>query len=115
MPRRAASPTPSDGEVDIAGHLFDVSDNGSDAGQDVGGIDFDMDGILNGHEEGQEDEDGDEAFIALKQAASFRKSSNIKGKSVKRGGGFQAMGKSLDTTRPWFLLLEILTFWVSQV
>ncbi|OHF02278.1 DEAD/DEAH box helicase [Colletotrichum orchidophilum] len=99
MPRRAASPTPSDGEVDIADHLFDASDNGSDAGQDVGGIDFDMDGILNGHEEGQEDEDGDEAFIALKQAASFRKSSNLKGKSVKRGGGFQAMGLNAGLLR----------------
>jgi ATP-dependent RNA helicase DDX54/DBP10 len=37
-------------------------------------------------------DDGDEAFIAAQQAASNRKASNLKGKSVKKGGGFQAMG-----------------------
>ena len=34
----------------------------------------------------------DEDFIAAQQAASNRKSSNLKGRSVKKGGGFQAMG-----------------------
>lgn len=94
MPRRAASPAPSEGEVDIADSLFatNASDNGSDGGQETGGFDFDMDGIMNGNEGGQDDDDGDEAFIALQQAASFRKASNLKGKSVKKGGGFQAMG-----------------------
>lgn len=95
MPRRAASPAPSEGEVDIADSLFamNADDNGSDDGQDAG-IDFDVDGILNGNDQGDGDDDGDEAFIALQQAASFRKSTNLKGKSVKKGGGFQAMGKS---------------------
>lgn len=37
----------------------------------------------------------DEAFIALQQAAAFRKNANLKGKTVKKGGGFQAMGKTL--------------------
>ena len=34
----------------------------------------------------------DEDFIALAQASSNRKASNLKGRSVKKGGGFQAMG-----------------------
>ncbi|KAL0944656.1 ATP-dependent RNA helicase DBP10 [Colletotrichum truncatum] len=99
MPRRAVSPTPSDGEVDIADSLFNTNadDSGSEGGQDAG-FDFDVDGILNGDTEEAED-DGDEAFIALKQAASFRKSSNLKGKSVKKGGGFQAMGLNANLLR----------------
>ncbi|OLN81007.1 ATP-dependent RNA helicase DBP10 [Colletotrichum chlorophyti] len=100
MPRRAASPAPSDGEVDIADSLFatNADDSGSDAGQDAG-LDFDMDGIMNGEGEDNADEDGDEAFIALKQAASFRKTGNLKGKSVKKGGGFQAMGLNANLLR----------------
>lgn len=39
------------------------------------------------------DVDGDdESFIAAQQAASNRKASNLKGRTVKKGGGFQAMG-----------------------
>ncbi|CAK7228153.1 ATP-dependent RNA helicase dbp10 [Sporothrix bragantina] len=39
------------------------------------------------------DDDEDEAYIALQQAAAFRKSSNLKGGSASvKGGGFQAMG-----------------------
>lgn len=39
------------------------------------------------------DEDGDDdSFIAARQAASNRKASNLKGRTVKKGGGFQAMG-----------------------
>lgn len=34
----------------------------------------------------------DESFIAAQQAASNRKSSNLKGRTVRKGGGFQAMG-----------------------
>ncbi|KAJ3508794.1 hypothetical protein NM208_g15770 [Fusarium decemcellulare] len=91
MPKRGASPTPSEGEVDILGSLYpgegdtDNVGNGADSG-----LDFDFDGLLNGPEPGNDD--GDEAFIALQQAASFRKASNLKGRTVKKGGGFQAMG-----------------------
>ncbi|KAK1996717.1 DEAD/DEAH box helicase [Colletotrichum falcatum] len=101
MPRRAASPAPSEGEVDIADSLFaaNASDNGSDDGENSPDFDFDVDGILNGNEGGQAEDDGDEAFIALQQAASFRKSSNLKGKSVKKGGGFQAMGLNANLLR----------------
>ncbi|CAI0655248.1 unnamed protein product, partial [Colletotrichum noveboracense] len=98
MLRRAVSPTPSDGEVDIADALFNTNadDSGSEGGQDAG---FDFDGILNGGGEEEGEEDGDAAFIALQQAASFRKSSNLKGKSVKKGGGFQAMGLNANLLR----------------
>ncbi len=40
-----------------------------------------------------DDAEEDEAYIALQQAAAFRKSSNIKGTSVVKGGGFQQMGE----------------------
>lgn len=87
--RRGASPAPSEPEVDILGSLYPGDDDGSD--QDASAAqDVDFDGILNGPEGA--DEDGDAAFIALQQAASYRKASNLKGRTVKKGGGFQAMG-----------------------
>lgn len=91
MAPRAASPALSENEVDIGASLFtddvDQSRPGKTADQD--GFGFDAEGLF---DEGGEGADDDEAFIALQQAASFRKGSNIKGKSVKKGGGFQAMG-----------------------
>jgi ATP-dependent RNA helicase DDX54/DBP10 len=92
--QRAPSPARSDAEVDIAGALFDGSDASGDdqlnSARDTADLDFD--GFLNAGEDGGDNDGGDEAFIALQQAASFRKSSNLKGKTVKKGGGFQAMG-----------------------
>lgn len=88
MPQRVASPAPSEPEVDILGSLYpgdDASDGHVATTQDV-----DFDDILNGPEDA--DDDGDEAFIALRQAASYRKTKDLKGKTVKKGGGFQAMG-----------------------
>ncbi|KAF4967565.1 hypothetical protein FZEAL_10520 [Fusarium zealandicum] len=91
MPPRGVSPTPSDGEVDILGSLYPGEGDAVDGGHGGdSGLDFDFDGLLNGPEPGNDD--GDEAFIALQQAASFRKASNLKGRTVKKGGGFQAMG-----------------------
>lgn len=93
MPHRASSPAVSENEFDITKSLFqdDVDgdgedfapSSGNDAGWDAGGI-LDL-GV-------ESDGDGDEAFIAAQQAASNRKNSNLKGKSVKKGGGFQSMG-----------------------
>ncbi len=79
--------------MDIFGSIYpgDDSTSGKQKGAADADADFDFDGLMNGR--GQDDDDGDEAFIALKQAASFRKSSNLKGRTVKKGGGFQAMGK----------------------
>ena len=91
MAPRAISPTVSENEVDIGASLFtdDVVQTKPTKTTDQDGFSFDADGLFN---EGEEGADDDEAFIALQQAASFRKSSNLKGKSVKKGGGFQAMG-----------------------
>lgn len=92
--QRAPSPARSEAEVDIAGALFEGSDASGDEQQNgpPESGDFDFDGFLNAGGDDAEDDGGDEAFIALQQAASFRKSSNLKGKTVKKGGGFQAMG-----------------------
>ena len=92
MPHRATSPAVSENEFDITNSLFrdhDDSDNERPQNKDLGTLD--AGGILDLALES--DEDGDEAFIKAQQAASNRKSSNVKGKSVKKGGGFQAMGK----------------------
>ncbi|XDG09486.1 hypothetical protein ABKA04_009101 [Annulohypoxylon sp. FPYF3050] len=97
MPTRAVSPAQSENEVDILGSLFTDNVNTSgksnkNAAQDDLGFDF-----LEGDSDGEDE--GDEAFIALKQAASFRKTTNLKGKSVKKGGGFQAMGLNANLLR----------------
>jgi hypothetical protein len=95
MPHRAGSPAVSENEFDIANSLFkdDVDAEDDDFGfptsKDLGNLD--AGGILDLGVES--DGDGDEEFIAAQQAASNRKASNVKGKSVKKGGGFQAMGR----------------------
>ncbi|KAK2613609.1 hypothetical protein N8I77_000513 [Diaporthe amygdali] len=82
MPR-AASPTPSDGEVDIFDSLYtDDVNSKQQASADVG---FDFLDDAN-------QDDGDEAFIALKQAASYRKAANQTKGTGQKGGGFQSMG-----------------------
>ncbi|KXJ92176.1 P-loop containing nucleoside triphosphate hydrolase protein [Microdochium bolleyi] len=86
MPR-ATSPAASEHEVDILGDLFANDHSGAADGFDAGDI---LDG---------DDSEGDAAFIALKQSASFRKNANVKGKSVKKGGGFQSMGLSSNLLR----------------
>ncbi|KAK6196821.1 DNA mismatch repair protein Mlh1 [Pestalotiopsis sp. IQ-011] len=102
MPRpRAVSPAQSEAEVDILGSLFtDGADDDKTSFQPShakDGFGFDAGGILD--DEDGDDADGDEAFIALKQAASFRKNANVKGNSVKKGGGFQAMGLNSNMLR----------------
>lgn len=98
MAPRAVSPAASENEVDILGSLF-ADDSGLangkiETGGAQDGFGFDA-GELIDAQDGEED-DGDAAFIALKQAASFRKAGNLKGKTVKKGGGFQAMGSSMQ-------------------
>ncbi|KAF2743122.1 ATP-dependent RNA helicase dbp10 [Sporormia fimetaria CBS 119925] len=84
MAPRASSPALSESGFDISNALFgtddvDVPMNGG--GDDLG-VDLDL-GV---------DGSDDEAFIAARQAASNRKTSNLKGNTGKKGGGFQAMG-----------------------
>ncbi|RDW69326.1 ATP-dependent RNA helicase dbp10 [Coleophoma cylindrospora] len=92
MPHRAASPALSENDFDITRSLFQDDDAGADDdfratnSKDLGSLD--AGGILDLDSDG----DGDEAFIKAQMAASNRKASNVKGKSVKKGGGFQAMG-----------------------
>jgi len=94
MPHRAVSPTASENDFDITKSLFQDDANVEDEDfkfpttKDVGILD--AGGILDG------DSDGDDAFIAAEQAASNRKGSNLKGKTVKKGGGFQAMGMKVS-------------------
>jgi ATP-dependent RNA helicase DDX54/DBP10 len=86
MAPRASSPALSENEFDITSALFGEEASGQ---EENSGLDFGLD--LGGESEHGSD---DEAFIAATQAASNRKNSNVKGKSVKKGGGFQAMGLS---------------------
>lgn len=106
MKRRAASPTPSENEVDITGALFnddsDFENNSSKHHTKKGavtnsGLDLDFNDLLGNGDNAlpsfnDEGDDGDEAYIASLTRGAQRKSSNVQGKSVKKGGGFQAMG-----------------------
>ncbi|CAD6576283.1 MAG: ATP-dependent RNA helicase dbp10 [Alectoria sarmentosa] len=99
MSHRAPSPAVSENEVDITGTLFE---GGSSAGSDDDGKTQHPDRKARMLEprdmpdlEGDFSSD-DAGFIAETQAASNRKASNIKGRSVKKGGGFQAMGLSAN-------------------
>lgn len=84
MAPRASSPAVSENEFDIFDALA-----GGDAAEHETGLAADL-----GVDLGLDSDDGsdDEAFIAAKQAAANRKTTNAQGKSVKKGGGFQAMG-----------------------
>lgn len=89
MPHRAASPAASENDFDITKSLFNEDVDDFAPSKALGTLD--AGGILDLESDG----DGDEAFIAAQQAASNRKASNVKGKSVKKGGGFQAMGMNI--------------------
>lgn len=111
MPHRASSPAVSENDFDITKSLFEGnldSDNEdftpAKSSKDVGTLD--AGGILDLGLES--DGDGDEAFIAAQQAASNRKATNVKGRSVKKGGGFQAMGTHCPSFRSIEHLLIII-------
>ncbi|KIW64717.1 hypothetical protein PV04_09632 [Phialophora macrospora] len=85
MSFRSGSPTRSENEFDIGSALYGGDD----------GLSGDRNGQLQGHDlDVMADDSGldDEAIIAAQQAASNRKGTNLKGRTVKKGGGFQAMG-----------------------
>lgn len=91
MKRRAPSPTPSENEVDIAGALFAEESDDDTAKIAAPAADLDFGDLLNAGDD-SDNEDGDAEFIASRQRSSNRKASNLQGKTVKKGGGFQAMG-----------------------
>ncbi len=94
MSHRAPSPAGSVTEVDISKALFDDSDtSGSENAAHAQHPDrkarMQAVGSMPDIEDSSSD---DEGFIAETQAAANRKAANLKGKSVKKGGAFQAMG-----------------------
>ncbi len=95
MPHRAPSPAASENEIDISRVLFnDGSSAGSDDEAGLQHPDRKARMLRRGEIpdlEGDYSSD-DAGFIAETQAASNRKAANVKGRSVKKGGGFQAMG-----------------------
>lgn len=93
MPHRAISPAWSENELDISRFLADNGNlSNSEDDRPIQQLDRKS---MTAHARGlldSESDSDDAAFIAETQAASHRKASNIKGRSVKKGGGFQAMG-----------------------
>ncbi|KAI4096882.1 MAG: hypothetical protein LQ344_000682 [Seirophora lacunosa] len=95
MPHRAVSPAVSEAGVDIADALFDRDAlSGSEDGDARQHPDRKNAMLAAGDmpDLGNDGSSDDADFIADAQATSNRKGSNLKGKTVKKGGGFQAMG-----------------------
>ncbi|PYI23708.1 DEAD-domain-containing protein [Aspergillus japonicus CBS 114.51] len=100
MAPRAASPALSENEFDITNALFQ-HDSDSEIEQvphkkakrqpPKAAAPQQLDFLGGTHDDNDDGED-DEAFIAERQASANRKGSNLKGRTVKKGGGFQAMG-----------------------
>ncbi|KAJ5559149.1 hypothetical protein N7535_008987 [Penicillium sp. DV-2018c] len=93
MAGRADSPEESENEFDITTALLENDSDSDDSGKppfkkklQKPDTNQDLD-FLN-------EDDGDAAFIANTQASANRKAANLKGRTVKKGGGFQAMGLS---------------------
>jgi ATP-dependent RNA helicase DDX54/DBP10 len=94
MKRKRPSPPVSENEFDISGAIAQAGELGyvNDHRHYDKKSSRLEDGDIHGFGNLTSEEDEDEAFIAAQQAASNRKSSNLKGRTVKKGGGFQAMG-----------------------
>ncbi|PGH13631.1 ATP-dependent RNA helicase DBP10 [Polytolypa hystricis UAMH7299] len=96
MSRRAASPAASENEFDISKLLFkeddrsDIERPSKKRKAPQPSLNLDVMG------DDDDDADGDGAFIAAQQVSANRKASNLKGRTVKKGGGFQAMGLSAN-------------------
>ena len=86
MPHRAASPAVSENDIDISGALFGAEDTATAESNKV------PTNFENLNLEIDENDDEDASFIASLQAASNRKASTLKGRTVKKGGAFQSMG-----------------------
>lgn len=96
MPRRVPSPAPSENEFDIGASLFSNHDRRSNGSEDKGDGGAEGTGWLTSGNDlnvmSSDSGEDDEAIIAKQMAASNRKSTNLKGRTVKKGGGFQVMG-----------------------
>ncbi|KAF1989271.1 ATP-dependent RNA helicase dbp10 [Aulographum hederae CBS 113979] len=91
MPHRTASPAASENGFDLTNALFDDPSDALPPRRFLAGQEPDLGEELNGVDD-NEDDDEDEAFIEAAQAALNRKTGNLKGKTAKKGGGFQSMG-----------------------
>lgn len=92
MMLRHGSPAASENELDISNTLLAGAEDDSETDDSqLPGATI-RHGALVADEPAKDDESDDEGFIAAQQTASNRKASNLKGRTVKKGGGFQAMG-----------------------
>ena len=91
MPTRVAPPVASEHDLDIAASLFspDELQNTRHAAELPSSKKKVSQQLIPGLEDSESD---DAAYIASSLVAANRKASNVKGNSVKKGGGFQAMG-----------------------
>ncbi|KAK5044770.1 ATP-dependent RNA helicase dbp10 [Exophiala bonariae] len=89
MAPRRPSPTPSENEVDIGASLFGNNAGSESDRSEAGQANIPNDDLDVMAEGSGED---DEAIIAAQLVASNRKSSNLKGRTVKKGGAFQSIG-----------------------
>ncbi|KAF8545384.1 ATP-dependent RNA helicase dbp10 [Trichophaea hybrida] len=100
MAPRASSPAGSEFELDISNVLADSQflseDDGAPPIRSSNARELlNVDDILEGSgNDGSGDDD--ETFITVQQAARNRKSATVKGKTTKKGGGFQAMGLGVN-------------------
>ena len=94
MPARLSSPARSENEFDISNELFgdDASEPAHDSVVEHDRFARYLDnGVIPDIMAEFSDMD-DEAAIAQQQTVANRKASNLKGRTVKKGGGFQALG-----------------------
>ncbi|ETN42007.1 uncharacterized protein HMPREF1541_03946 [Cyphellophora europaea CBS 101466] len=96
MAPRRRSPSPSENEADIGRSLFTNHDRHADISDDEGGSSAGETNTPLAYNDlnvmADDSGEDDEVFIAKQLAASNRKAGNLKGRTVKKGGGFQAMG-----------------------
>jgi ATP-dependent RNA helicase DDX54/DBP10 len=98
MAIRKGSPAWSENEVDIGGALFQNDDTSLNGASEDDVADPDRSGSSSQRPGAgldiMADDSGldDEAIIAEEQTKSNRRATNLKGRTVKKGGGFQAMG-----------------------
>ena len=96
---RLPSPARSETELDISNALFadePVAPGGHQVAENGNAINQPEEHVQSILSDGSED---DEAVVAKQLAASNRKTGNLNGKTVKKGGGFQSLGLNANLLR----------------
>src|ERR1700730_4293771 len=98
MPARSSSPARSENEFDISSALFadDVSEPARDSIVEPNKATTLSDNGFIPDIMAESSDLDDEAAIAQQQTSANRKASNLKGRTVKKGGGFQALGLNIN-------------------